>query len=236
MTLWLSTVMRVVDLDEFRERGFIRIDGALPLQLAATVNTFATELVQDDGSPWALGQATVYDFPPLAHAISPSVRQSFDLVLGTGSWFVDSNWGFPTRFHGTVEPGWHIDGDWFNHHIDSPEQVLTPIYLWHDVGDEDSPTLLMPGSHVRVAEMLLDREPDGMPGAAHLQAVHGLIEDGGDGAVPAVGSAGDVYLCHPLLAHSINPESPGAARRVVSNVCVHGRGRRRLDELPWRAP
>lgn len=205
--------------------------GAVTRDLAASVHAFATDLVPDTGSAWSLGQTTVYDFPPLAHAISPPVRQAFDMLLGSGSWFVDSNWGFPTRFAGAVEHGWHIDGDWFDHHLDSPEQVLTPIFLWHDVGEDDAPTLLVPGSHLRVAELLVALEPAGMPGAAHLQAVHEVIS--GDDAIPAVGEAGDVYVCHPLLAHSIHPLGLASGRRVVSNVCVHGRRRRRLDELPW---
>jgi hypothetical protein len=41
-------------------------------------------------------------------------------------------------------------------------------------------------------------------------------------AVPATGTAGDVYICHPFLAHSVNPVGP-RRRRVISNVCVHGR-------------
>jgi Phytanoyl-CoA dioxygenase (PhyH) len=221
----------VLDLDEFRARGFVRVRGAVPRDLAAGVHSFATELVPDDGSAWSLGQTTVYDFPSLAHAISPIVRQAFDALLGQGGWFVDANWGFPTRFGGSVEVGWHVDGDWFHHHIDSPEQVLTPIFLWHDVGEDDAPTLLAPGSHVRVAEMLAELEPTGMPGAAHRQAVHPIVD--GAEAVPAVGDAGDVYACHPLLAHSIHPDGPAGGRRVVSNVCVHGRRRRPLDQLPW---
>ena len=222
----------MVDLDEFRERGFVRLPGAVAPEVAAQVNTFATELVAPTSRPWVIGQATVYDFPPLVEAISSPVRQAMDALLGHGRWFPDANWGFPTRFPGPVPVGWHIDGDWFHHHIDSDEQVLTPIFLWHDVTEEDAPTLLVPGSHVRVACLLDSREPGGLSGSEHLDAVHGLIGD--DRSVPAVGDAGDVYLCHPLLAHSIHPVGPASrARRVISNVAIHGRGRRRLDEMPW---
>lgn len=227
----MRTVASVIDLDQFRELGFVKLDRAVPQEVAAQIRAFAEEVVPPDGSPWCLGQATVYDFAPLVAAISPAVKDAFNSILGSGAWFVDSNWGFPTRFPGPIQLGWHIDGNWFQHHIDSGDQVLSPLYLWQDVGDEDGPTLLVPGSQKRVAQLIIELEPEGLPGPAHLQSVHSLI-DGSD-AMPATGRAGDVYLFHPLLAHSINPDGPPSGRRVVSNVCVHGRQRRRLDELPW---
>ena len=47
--------------------------------------------------------------------------------------------------------------------------------------------------------------------------------------VEATGSAGDVFVCHPFLAHSINPVGPARARHI-SNVAVHGFAPLDLDE------
>jgi ectoine hydroxylase-related dioxygenase (phytanoyl-CoA dioxygenase family) len=117
-----------------------------------------------------------------------------------------------------VIPAWHIDGDWFTHHLGSAEQVLTPIFLWDDVGEDDGPTLLAAGSHRRVAQLLAEHEPSGIPGDRILAAVDEVVD--GREAVAATGRAGDVYLCHPHLVHSINPMG-APRRRVISNVCVH---------------
>lgn len=40
--------------------------------------------------------------------------------------------GFPTWFPGQEHLLWHIDGDWFTHHLTSGEQVLTPMFLWQE--------------------------------------------------------------------------------------------------------
>lgn len=107
-----------------------------------------------------------------------------------------------------------------HHHVWSGEQVLTPIFLWHDVGPDDGPTLLARGSHRQVARLLANHEPDGIPGDRIATTVHEAVTV--DDVVPATGTAGDVYICHPFLAHSFNPAG-ARRRRVISNVCVHGR-------------
>jgi hypothetical protein len=128
-----------------------------------------------------------------------------------------------------MEPLWHIDGDWFTHHVTSGVQILTPIFLWTDVGDEDSPTLLCPGSHRSIARLLADHEPAGIPGDRVLAVVHESAQV--TEVVPATGEAGDLIVCHPFLVHSINPVGPRRAR-YVSNVAVHGSGPLRVGHEP----
>jgi hypothetical protein len=77
-------------------------------------------------------------------------------------------------------------------------------------GLEDSPTLFARGTH---------RDVDRI-----VETVNDAIRV--DDTVPATGAAGDLYVCHPFLAHSANPVGP-TRPRVISNVCVHGR--RRID-------
>jgi hypothetical protein len=216
----------VLDVDRFVEEGYLHLPGAVAPDVVDTVRRFAEDLVVHDGSYWQLGQITVYDLPALVDAVSPAVREAFDAVLGRGRWFVDANWGFPTRFPGPLEEVWHIDGDWFTHHLSSSEQVLVTIFLWQDVGEDDSPTLLQPGSHRQVAQLIADAEPRGIPGDEVLATVSAAID--GTGSVAATGTAGDVYVCHPFLAHSLNPVGP-KARRVISNACIHHWG-----PLPFR--
>jgi hypothetical protein len=209
------------DVETFVQDGFIVVRGAIPSSATAAV----LEHLESAGGflgadPWQIEQRSVYDMPILVDVVTEAVRSAFDAVAGVGQWHLAADWGFPCRFPGAMDPLWHIDGDWFTHHVWSGEQVVTPIFLWHDVGSEDAPTLLARGSHGQVARLLASHEPDGIPGDRIVSIVHETItvED----AVPATGTAGDVYICHPFLAHSFNPIGP-RKRRVISNVSVHGR-------------
>jgi hypothetical protein len=210
-----------IDVESFMEDGYVRIPGAVPQRLARQIGEQAALLVgASSGASWRLGVVSVYDLPVLVDAVTPAVRAAFDALIGTGRWHVAATWGFPTRFPGASDALWHIDGDWFTHHVTSGEQVLTPIFLWSDVGIDDSPTLLAVGSHVDVARLLADHEPEGVSGAHIGQVVDSTVAR--HELAAATGEAGDLIVCHPFLAHSINPTGP-ARPRFISNVAVHGK-------------
>jgi hypothetical protein len=78
-----------VDVDEFVDRGFVRLASAVPPAVVAEVRAFAVQAVPAQAA-WALGQATVYDLPCLVDALSPPVRAGFDAIVGPGRWFVDA--------------------------------------------------------------------------------------------------------------------------------------------------
>jgi hypothetical protein len=207
-----------IDIDAFVDDGYVVLRGAVPAELCALIRG---RFDVPDAVGWHLDQRRVADLPLLADALTDPVRSAFDALIGAGRWTLPGIWGFPWRLPGPVVSQWHIDGDWFHHHLHSNEQVLTPIFLWHDVGDHDGPTLLAPGSHRAVARILAAHEPDGIPADRILEVISTAIPTV-DRPVAATGSAGDVWICHPWLAHAINPVAP-AAPRLISNVCVHGR-------------
>jgi hypothetical protein len=207
--------------------GFVWLRGAVPSHVVAEIKQGAAARVPSDCSdPWYLATAAVYDLPVLVQAITPRTRGAFDSLVGEGRWHVAGIWGFPTRLPGPCRVQWHIDGDWFTHHTTSGEQVLTPIFLWEDVGPADSPTLLSPGSHHRVARFLSSAEPSGVPGSEIHAFIHERLQVGE--TVSATGAAGDVVVCHPFLAHTINPVGPHRPR-YISNVAVHGFAPLNLD-------
>ncbi len=208
------------EIDGFIEEGYVVVREAVPRHVVAEIRAAAVGLVPSDRPDgWRLGLASVYDLPILVRALSTAVRDAFDALVGQDAWHLAAVWGFPTRFPGPCPVQWHIDGDWFTHHLTSADQVLTPIFLWNDVGNDDSPTLLCPGSHGDVARFLRDAEPDGVPGEAIAEFVHSHLTV--TRTLEAIGSAGDVIVCHPFLAHSTNPASPRKPR-YISNVAVHG--------------
>src|SRR5579862_5775181 len=177
------------EIASFVTDGFVRVSGAVPLDVVAEVRAAAAARVPPACTDsWFLGHASVYDLPVLVQALTPTVRDAFDSLMGEGRWHLAANWGLPTRLPGPGGPavGWHIDGDWFRHHLTSGEQVLSPIFLWDDVGPDDGPTLLAVGSHHSVARLLRDSEPDGIPGDEIGRYFHKGLQVGD--TVPATGA------------------------------------------------
>jgi hypothetical protein len=107
-------------------------------------------------------------------------------------------------------PGWHKDGDFFRHFLDSPEQGLLTLVLWSDVRHRGGATFVATDSVSPVAQFL----------AAHPEGVYPVevpAPEGGPEPVrfsypdligacsrfaEATGELGDVYLLHPYVLHA----------------------------------
>ena len=48
-----------------------------------------------------------------------------------------------------ASPGWHVDGGFFRHYLDSPEQGLLALVLWSDVVHQGGPTFVATDSVAR---------------------------------------------------------------------------------------
>jgi hypothetical protein len=107
-----------------------------------------------------------------------------------------------------TSPGWHKDGDFFRHFLDSPEQGLLTLVLWSDVRHQGGATFVAADSVGPVARFLAahpegvypaDHEPvpDGGTRFAYADLVAGCRD-----FVEATGEAGDVYLLHPFILHA----------------------------------
>lgn len=214
-----------VDVDAFVEHGWVRLDRAVAPELIdrmlTSANANLTRVVDAPG--WTLDLAPVARVPSLAEALTGRVAAAIDSLVGPDRWDAAPIWGFPTRRPSATpfDSVWHIDGDWFEHHLDSPEQVANLIILWHDVTETDAPTRLLPGSHRRVARLIADHEPAGIPGPEIKDLIHGSFRDAPGEIVLASGNAGDVILTHPFLVHSTNPVAPPTPRRI-SNLAIQG--------------
>ncbi|GAA3285811.1 phytanoyl-CoA dioxygenase family protein [Dactylosporangium vinaceum] len=124
-------------------------------------------------------------------------------------------------------PGWHKDGDFFRHFLDSPEQGLLTLVLWSDVQHRGGATFVAADSVAPVARFL----------AAHPGGVYPPgVEPPPGGSVPAVfdyadliagctefveatGEVGDVYLLHPFILHA-RAQNVLRAVRVITNPPV----------------
>jgi hypothetical protein len=124
----------------------------------------------------------------------------------------DDPWVEPSA----AAPGWHKDGDFFRHFLDSPEQGLLTIVLWSDVDHRGGATYLAADSVGPVARYLADRPEGVRPLDFPFPDLAGQCE----GFAEATGEVGDVYLIHPYLLHA---KSQNALRvpRLITNPPVH---------------
>lgn len=131
-------------------------------------------------------------------------RDGFIVNLSLGA---DQPWQPPSA----AAPGWHKDGDFFRHFLDSPEQGLLTLVLWSDVAHQGGATFVATDSVRPVARFLADhpqgvyplRPAEGEAGDpdAVLLPYHELISRCHD-FVEATGEVGDVYLLHPYVLHA----------------------------------
>ena len=116
---------------------------------------------------------------------------SFIVNLRRGA---DDPWQAP----GPQLKGWHKDGSYFRHFLDSPEQALLTIVAWTDMRHQGGATLVAPDS-VRVVARLLHDHPEGIPPKGFnypelLSQCNRFIELTAD--------AGDFVLLHPFMLHA----------------------------------
>ena len=146
------------------------------------------------------------------------------------------NLGTPAGHNRAVRPqdltNWHVDGDFFVHYLDSPEQALLVIPLWSDIVPGGGGTVICPPAIDVVAGHLLENPAGVSPRMTpRSQNPEFRQEDGlswfgevargmPDGAfVEATGVVGDVYLLHPLMLHSASNNRLRKVR-VITNPPV----------------
>ena len=213
-------------VDQFIEKGFVRIDNAFPRAIAdAGLPALWRAIGCDADDPKTWTRPVVRVTPqndwdgsqPIsfrAAANTPALYDAFDKLVGQGRWKPRPNVGtFVVRFPSEADPGdlgWHVDlsfppetgerraGDYsdWRVNITSRDRALLMLFLFSDVGEADAPTRIRIGSHFDVARLLA---PAGEAGMAHLR----LANVGAERDIAlATGEAGTVYLCHPFLIHA----------------------------------
>jgi ectoine hydroxylase-related dioxygenase (phytanoyl-CoA dioxygenase family) len=131
----------------------------------------------------------------------------------------------PTQRANDVE-GWHKDGDWFRHFLDSPEQGLLGIVLWRDVEDGQGPTCVAVDSIGPVADLLASH-PEGLDPAELKDPIARIVRGCSD-IRPITGSQGTIIFAHPFLIHAASVNT-SATPRVISNTSVMLRDPMRFD-------
>ncbi|WP_441248528.1 hypothetical protein [Kitasatospora sp. McL0602] len=137
-----------------------------------------------------------------------------------------------------LSDSWHVDGDFFVHHPDSPEQALLVFVLWSDVEDGEGATRAAPPATAGILGHLV-RQSQGLT-SAEIPARRFAVAD--PRYVSLTGKAGDAWILHPLTVHQVEP-NPHGSPRFISNPAVAlaepmnlaGAGRKSpLEELTLR--
>jgi hypothetical protein len=221
------------DIEHFLRKGYVKIEGAFSREIAAewSANCFR-RLGYDpaDRSTWAeprihMGgdlRVDVKDFAPRVYdAICDLVggeerlgqpcqwSDHFIVNLGLGA---DDEW----QPVGPATNGWHKDGDFFRHFMDSPEQGLLVFVNWTDVVHQGGPTYIATDSVGVVAKFLADRPEGVLPGQFNFRELVGQCREFEE----ATGNAGDVFLLHPFVLHAAS-QNPLRLIRIITNPPVH---------------
>lgn len=237
-------------IDHFLEHGWLKLSNCFTREQAERLQeTLWVRLGMDpnDKSTWHTERINMPFFKEFSVAeFAPKAWAGICNLLG-GAEHVDSNastWkdgfivnlGTPQGHNKVIKPqelpGWHVDGDFFVHYLDSPEQGLLVIPLWTDIVAGGGGTMICPGAIPTVAKHLYDH-PEGVSPRMTPRGQNPTFEqeDGlkwfndlaatmpDETFVEATGVVGDVYLLHPLMLHSASNNQLRNVR-VITNPPV----------------
>jgi ectoine hydroxylase-related dioxygenase (phytanoyl-CoA dioxygenase family) len=104
--------------------------------------------------------------------------------------------------------GWHKDGSYFKHFLDSREQALLTIVLWSDMLHQGGGTFVAPDS-VRVMARYLYEHPEGVnPKDFKFQEMISECTQFEE----ITGKAGDFIILHPFMLHASSQNVIGKPR------------------------
>jgi phytanoyl-CoA dioxygenase PhyH len=220
--------------EQFVHDGFVKLENAFPSEMADEARVIlwaASGCDPQDRKTWTRPVIRLGDFAqePFRHAVNTAALHSaFDELVGVGRWVPrQSVGGFPIRFPHPDDPGdtgWHVDAsfppdqpagsqgsylDW-RVNLRSKGRALLMLFLFSDIDENDAPTRIRLGSHLRVPPLLAPLGEGGLSmmelSTAAARATEGMPE------AAAMGPAGTVFLCHPFLVHAAQPHHGTAPR------------------------
>jgi hypothetical protein len=215
--------------DDFVAHGMVAVEDALdPAFCEEVVARRLADIGVDEADPrtWRTGWhnlpgTTTY---PLADVAPRAAEALHELVGGENALRfgdlpdnlivnfpdADARW-WPPHEWDAPGAGWHKDGDWFRHFLDSPEQGILGIVFWRDVTERQGPTYAAMDSVPLVARRLAEHPEglDGVPVGDIVARCHNF------GAL--TGRQGTIVWAHPFLVHSASVNAADRLR-VISNT------------------
>ena len=216
-------------IDHFLVNGYVRLTGCFGRERADEWRALAFgRLGYDPGDPatWEeprvhlprMNTVDVSEFAPRAWAGMCDLMGGADRIKQPVTWadgFIcnfnvraDEPWQPPSA----DVPGWHKDGDWFKHFLDSPEQGLLTIVIWSDILPQSGGTFVAPDSVGHIARQLA-QFPEGQ---YNRDAQFGKLTSQCRQFEEITGEVGDVILIHPYMLHAASSNPSGRARFITN--------------------
>ncbi|PHH51137.1 hypothetical protein CFIMG_005147RA [Ceratocystis fimbriata CBS 114723] len=222
----------------FIQNGWIHLKGCFSRDQAESITGNVWErlgMAPNDKSTWTRdkihmgGEKTfnAQEFAPKAWEAICELCGGEDRILESAKWWQDAlivNLGSADKEGQPEAPhdlwGWHVDGDFFVHYLDSPEQGLLAIPLFTDVAPGAGGTVICPEAMPILAKHLYENpagvsplmDPRDSPDFRNIEIgkytsrysdmAHGCVN-----FVEACGDVGDVFLLHPLILHTASNNS-----------------------------
>ncbi|KAH6637702.1 hypothetical protein C7974DRAFT_355486 [Boeremia exigua] len=239
-------------IDFFLENGWLKLSNCFTKQQADDLqSTLWTRLGMDpnDKSTWHTERINmphwkefqVADFAPRAWGGicgllggSHKIDIDSEVSLWKDSFIV--NLGTPQKHNKLVKPqdldNWHVDGDFFVHYLDSPEQALLVIPLWTDIVPGGGGTMICPAAISHIAKHLYENPEGVTPRMTPRRDYNEAVPEQGltwyidlaktmsdESFVEVTGVVGDVFLLHPMMLHSASNNMLRKVR-VITNPPV----------------
>ena len=217
------------EIDQFSDDGYVVLRGAFSPEVAAGIRDSVLSHLppKSEGAPYGYPEVVhikeTYGGPTVERAFTPKLHDAVDELLGQGRWIGPNEMGWwPVSFPGHASPpwrapteGWHVDGQHFHHHVNSPEQGLLSLFLLSDIAPGGGGTAIAPGSQRFGAWELADAEPGGLD--AGEICVRGNRHPR-ERVIEITGQAGDVALMHPFMSHARSMNTGGGIRIICNPV------------------
>jgi hypothetical protein len=156
-------------------------------------------------------ETEVYEMPNTGHFTSVNSFEWTDAFIVNFRRGADQPWQPPSP----ETKGWHKDGSYFRHFLDSREQALLTIVCWSDMRHQGGGTFVAPDS-VRVIAKLLAEHPEGIPASGFdFKAIAAQCTQFEE----ITGQAGDYVILHPYMLHASSQNVLGLPR-FMSNPAI----------------
>jgi hypothetical protein len=254
-----SPVLTQSDIDHFLTHGYIKLSNCFtkPQSDSVTANVW-TRLGMDplDKSTWhtlrtnmpAHNTFSAADFAPKAWTAIGELLGGEDKISDRNREWGDGlivNLGSAEGEGRETDPReleeWHVDGDFFVHFLDSPEQGLLVIPLFTDIAPGGGGTMICPAAIPIMARYLRDH-PEGVSPRMTPRALNPNFEPEvglkffndvaksmrREDFVEVTGEVGDVFLLHPLMLHAASSNSMRNVR-IITNPPVSLKEPMRFD-------
>jgi hypothetical protein len=225
-----TDVLGPEEIERFIESGYAMVRHAFTARQAAAARACLWRrmeqkagITESDPSTWPAS----YDIEEhlndaaVLECFTDRVASAIGQLVGPDRWRGDRRWGlWPVNFsfkssmpYDFPTAGWHIDGNWFTHTVNSPKQGLLVVGLFTDIEPRWGGTVLALGSHKRTARVLAGHPA----GIAHRDLFREVLSEPIGNFHEVTGLAGDVVIAHPFLFHTRGMKHKGPPR-IISNT------------------